>query len=72
MKNILLGINSTPKETIIKITKIFKKVEKKGYTKVAGELEHVFKDKNILYTMGVKRKAKTEITMIEKYMLIKK
>ena len=72
LKNILLGINNTPKETIIKITKLFGNVKKKDYTKVAGELEHVFKDKNILYTMGVKRKAKTEITMIEKYMLIKK
>jgi hypothetical protein len=72
LKNILLGINNTPKETIIKITKLFGNMKKKDYTKVAGELEHVFKDKNILYTMGVKRNAVKEKTIIEKDMLTQK
>ena len=72
LNNILLGINNTPKETIIKIKNIFKKVEKKKYVEVTGKLEHVFKDKNILYTMGVKRNAKTETTVMEKDMLTKK
>ena len=72
MKNILLGINNTPKETIIKIKEIFKKVEKKGYIKVAGELEHVFANEKILSTMGVKRNAVKEKTIIEKDMLTQK
>lgn len=72
LKNILLGINNTPKETIIKIKEIFKKVEKKGYIKVAGELEHVFANEKILSTMGVKRNAVKEKTIIEKDMLTQK
>jgi hypothetical protein len=72
LKDIFLGKKSTSKETIIKIKNIFKKVAKKGYTEVAGKLEHVFTDEKILSTMGAKRNATTDITIIEKDMLTKK